>query len=642
MSKQVPTHAFGPFELRIPTRELYKYGVKLKLRPQPLQILQMLLEHSGDAVTREELRKALWVETTFVDFEHGLNNSIKELRRVLGDSAAEPRYIETLPRVGYRFIASVQRDESAGDDHVVAMPTPPPTPELPATSGPQQRWGMRWLPAHFRLLVAVTSLMMLAAAVYLMWWSSLHPSHANTRVVLAVLPFENLTGDSGQDYLSDGLTEELISQLGQADSRRLGVIGRASVMHYKGGHESLQEIGRALQVQYAVEGNVRRDSGRVSISARLVDMRGRSLWSGEYDKDTTDLLAIQQEIAQQISNEVRLRFGGSESSAPAKTAAIHAVSTQAHDLYLRGTYFLNKRDVAGLRQAVSCFQQAVTIDPGYASAHAALANSYALLSSYSGGLQAQYMPKAKQAALRALELDGNLPEAHVALAVIAQNYDWDWQAAEREYRLAIQLNPNYATAHHWYAEHLAYRGRFREALAESELARQIEPLSMIIAADRGVILYYARQFDDSIKQFAAVREMEPNFVRAGMIVYPMVEKQLYSDALKIEEQAHRIYGENAWYWSNVAYVAGRSGRQKDAHRALRQLKQLNRRRPFDPGILLLANLAIGDREQAFFWMEKAYTEHSCVLASLKVEPAFDPVRADPRFQDMLQRLRLDR
>jgi tetratricopeptide (TPR) repeat protein len=239
-----------------------------------------------------------------------------------------------------------------------------------------------------------------------------------------------------------------------------------------------------------------------------------------------------------------------------------------------------------------------------------------------------------------LELDGTLPEAHVALALIAQKYDWDWQTAENEYRHAIRLNPNYATAHHWYAEHLAYVGRFDEALAESARAQQIDPLSLIIATDRGLIFYYSRRYDDAIKQFVAVREMEPTFMGSGLIAYPQIEEHLYPQAFSQLEHAHKAFGESAWYWAWMAYVYGRSGRKKEARHALQEVTTWNRRQPLDPGVILWANLAVSDRDQIFSCLERAYSQHSSILTTLKVDPAFDPLRSDARFQLLLGRVGL--
>jgi len=640
MAVQAPIYRFDVYELRLGTRRLFKQGIRLKLRPQPFRILTTLVQRAGDAVTREELRELLWSKETFVDFEHGLNTAIKELRAILNDSASAPRYIETVPKVGYRIMVPVDITESALPGSGSVTPTSAIS-EFPAVVAVRETQG--WHLQSFsrsQILLALSVFSVFGVVAYFAWWHPVHSTQANARIALAVLPFENLTGDAGQDYLGDGLTEELISQLGQMDPQHLGVIARTSVMHFKNSHDSLEEIGRTLQVQYALEGTVRHASDQLRVSVQLVDMKGHALWSREYDRENSDLLTIQGEIAREISDEISLKLRGSKTAVPLTATQANQVTNEAHDLYLRGTYSLNKRNVPELQHAVLYFQQAIAKDPNFAVAYAALANSYVLLGGYSGGLQTQYMPKARASALRALQLNGNLPEAHVALAVIAQKYDWDWQTAENEYRKAIELNPNYATAHHWYAEDLAYMGRFDEAFAESERARQIDPLSLIIAADRGVILYYARRYDESIKQFNIVREMEPTFIRGQLIVYPQLEKHLYPEVLKVLEQERPADGESPWYWASMAYVCGRSGREKEAHNALEKVKMLNQHQPLDPGILLWANLGTGNREQIFYWLDKAYSQHSNILTQLKVDPAFDSLRADPRFQQLEQRVGL--
>src|SRR5260370_9030518 len=334
--------------------------------------------------------------------------------------------------------------------------------------------------------------------------------------MMAVLPFENLTGDVGQDYFSDGLTEEMIAQLGRLDPQRLGVIARTSVMHFKHSQEQLDQIGRELGVQYVLEGSVRRDADKVRISAQLIQVKDQThLWAEQYDRGLTSLLALQGEIAQEIADEIHLTLGGDHKriAADPKPAASPS-SYEAYDLYLKGRYFWNKRTVQGFQQAIEYFQQAITKDPNYARAFAGFADSYALVSSYRFPPQQQLMPSARTAALRALQIDDSLAEAHTSLALITENYDWDWQTAEKEYRRAIQLDPNYATAHHWYAEYLSFQGRFDESFRESEPARQLGPLSLIIAADNGAILYFYRQYDRAIEQFRAVLEMEPNFPRS--------------------------------------------------------------------------------------------------------------------------------
>ncbi|MGC2193904.1 MAG: hypothetical protein WA628_04455 [Terriglobales bacterium] len=250
------------------------------------------------------------------------------------------------------------------------------------------------------------------------------------------------------------------------------------------------------------------------------------------------------------------------------------------------------------------------------------------------------MPKARTAALRALEIDDSLPEAHTALALIVQNYDWDWQTADKEFRRAIELDPNYATAHHWYAEHLAWQGRFDEALRESQLARQLDPLSLIIGADNGAILYFARHYDRAIQQFRAVRELEPNFPRAGLIVHAYAQKGMFPEALACIESERKAYGDGPWDWSELAYLYGRSGQTAQARRALIKLERLERRQPMDPAVFVLAHLGMGNNDQAFTWMRKAYEQHSIALTTLKVDPIFDPLRGDPRFHEFERRVGL--
>ncbi len=364
------------------------------------------------------------------------------------------------------------------------------------------------------------------------------------------------------------------------------------------------------------------------------------LWARQYDRELSSLLALQGEIAQEIADEIQLTLGEHKRIDIAHQASLPPKTSEAYDLYLRGQYFWNKRTPQGFEQAIECFQQAIAKDPEYARAYAGLADSYALLGGYTLAPQGEFMLKARAAALRALEIDESLPEAHTALALIVQNYDWDWQTAEKEYRRAIELNPNYATAHHWYAEHLTWLGRFDEAFRESERARQLDPLSMIIAADNGVILYSSRQYDRAIEKFRAVLAMEPNFSRTGMVINAYVEKGLFADALADIEQRRRAVGDGPWCWLALAYVYGRSGQQVQARRALEKLEQLNRSQQIDPAVITWAYIAVGDKEQALAWLEKAYSQHSNALITLKVEPGYDSLRSDPRFQDLLRRVGL--
>jgi len=637
MPSQGLTYRFGPFELRVRTRQLLKHRTKLKLRPQPFRILQILVERQGDLVTREELYEVLWPGKAFVDFEHGINNAIKELRGTLSDSASKPHFIETLPRLGYRIMVPVNREESApfvgpiGTEDTLEQPVPLPT--FPERRVPEKR--AVW---HWPLVLVLSVLSGAAITAYVAWWHPTKQSQASGHVTLAVLPFENLTGDSGQDYFSDGLTEEMIAQLGHLDPEHLGVIARTSVMHYKHGQEQLQQIGRELAVQYVLEGSVRRDSGKVRISAQLVQMKDQTpVWSRQFDRELGGLLALQGEIAQEIADEIQPILGSDHKRIAAdRKSAASPSSYEAYDLYLKGRYFWNKRTKEGFQQAAEYFQQAISKDPNYARAYAGLADTYGLMSTWSLVPQNEFMPKARDAALKALRIDANVAEAHASLALVAENYDYDWQTAEKEFRQAIQLDPAYGTAHQWYAECLSFQGRFNEALAESERARQLDPLSVIIARDHGTILYFSSQYDRAIEQFRTVREMDPDFPPSGALIQAYVQKGQFADAFT-ELEKWRTPSYEPWYWSYLAYVCGRSGQWEQARRALAKLEHIARHSKSDLTVLLLvAYVGMDRRDEAIALLQKAYSQHSSYVVALKVEPYFDPLRSDPRFRDLLR------
>lgn len=351
-------------------------------------------------------------------------------------------------------------------------------------------------------------------------------------------------------------------------------------------------------------------------------------------KNTTQLRAASNK------SEIRSASGGEDADRARKQPASPVNSAEAHEFYLKGIYFWNQRSLDGFRQAIQYFQRATKADPTYALAYAGLANSYTLLTAYSGASAALYMPQARAAALRALELDENSAEAHTALALIVQNQDWDWQTSEKEFRRAVELNPNYATAHHWYAEHLMWMGRFDEALKESEKARQLDPLSLIIAADNGAILYFSRQGDRAIEQFRSVLRRDPNSSRAGLIFFAYVEKKQFSQALTEANRVSRIYGDGPWYWSRLAYMYGRAGKPELARRELKKLEHASRHEQPDAAVMIWAHLGVSDKEEALADLEKAYSENHNILTSIRVEPAFDPLRSDPRFQDLLRRVGL--
>ena len=628
------------FEFDLHAYRLRRADRVLKVERIPLELLLLLIEKRGELVLREEIIERIWGKDVFLDTDNSINGAIRKIRQVLRDDADEPRFIQTIAGKGYRFIGPVT-DPVLPE---VVESSPSAVPIIARQSSDQgevqthKTAGWRWA-----LLAAIA---VVATAIVTMWFRPYRvPALAGQtrasgeRSMLAVLPFENLTGDPGQEYFSDGLTEEIISQLGDLDPSHLGVIARTSVMHYKGSREPLDRIGKELGIQYLLEGSVRRDSNKVRITAQLIQVKDQShIWARQYDRDLTNILALQQEIAEDTAGEIQLTLGRHPRIDTAIQRPLTRQAYAGYDLYLKGRYFWNKRTTHGLQQAIDYFQQAIAKDGNDARAYAGLADAYALLSGYSLKPQSECMPKARVAALKALKLDDRLAEAHTSLALIKENYDWDWPAAEKEYRRAIELNPNYATAHEWYAEYLSLLGRFDEALAESERARQLDPLSLIIAADHGTILLYARQYDRSIAQFRAVQEMEPNFGRAHYVAAAYVEKGQFAEALaemKSPDPEH-----DPWFWAWQAYIYGRAGQPAEARAAVQKLKELYRTEHFGPDALLWAYIGAGDKDQAFVWFEKAYADHSNSLTGLKVNPGLDFLRGDPRFQELMRRVRL--
>ena len=610
---------------------LRRSGRVLKLERIPAEVLAILIERRGQIVRREHIVERIWGKDVFLDTDNSINGAIRKIRQVLKDDSEQPRFIQTVTGKGYRFIAPVGHSDVS---RPVAVPSPP-TPITAAPTGKPIRW--RW-PILLGIIAVIA-----AMGIYLQ--SSRSRARTSTpsgRLMLAVLPFANLTGDASQDYFSDGLTEEMISQLGDLDPDHVGVIARTSVMHYKHSQEPLSQIGRDLGVQYVLEGSVRRDSGRVRIAAQLIQLRDQThLWTREYDRELSDVFALQGEIAREIADQIQLTLGQiHEPAGPVAQSSPSAKAFEAYDLYLKGRYFWNKRTREGLQQAAEYFQQAINKDPAYARAYAGLAESYALMGGYTGLPPKEFMVKARAAAGRALELDEQLPEAHTAMAIIAQNYDWDWQTAQKEYRRAIQLDPNYATGHHWYAECLALQGRFDEAFSEIGIARRLDPLSLIIASDYGAILYFSRQYDRAIEQLRSVLETEPDFPRAHILAWAYAQQGLFADALADAEAQGRRRDDNPWYWAMIAYISGRSGNQAKAKDALEQLRKLEQHRAVDSLCFTVAYVGLNNKDEALHWLEKAYQEHSNSLTALKVDPTYDPLRGEPRFQELLRRLRL--
>lgn len=629
------TLKFGDdFELDCAARQLRRSGQVLKVERIPMELLLSLVQLQGQLVTREQLVEKIWGKDVYLDTDNSINGAIRKIRQVLKDDPEEPRFIQTITGRGYRFIAPV----SSPDAEPVAVAE---VPESPVREHARRDSAGRFTPLRvLAISIFVTVIVLIAAwGAYRQWFEfPVPPVRSGGRGMLAVLPFENLTGDAGQEYFSDGMTEEMITQLGSLDPEHMGVIARTSVMHYKHSQEQLPQIAGELGVEYVLEGSVRRDGDRVRITAQLIQMKDQThLWAREYDREAKNVLVMQSEIAGEISGEIQNALGEHRPIAPVSQPILSPEALEAYNLYLKGQYFWNKRTVEGFEEAIGYFRQATDKNPNDARAYAGLADSYALIGGYAGTPAADSVPQARAAALRALQLDDNLPEAHAALALVVQNHDYDWQTSEKEFRRAIELNPNYATGRHWYAEHLAWLGRFDEALRESERARELDPLSLIIAADNGAILYYSRQYDRAIAQFNAVRELDSGFPRSSLIFEAYVQKGMLAEAEAFEKGCAGAF---PWCLSNRAYTYGRAGKQTQAEKELRKLLASNEREPVDPIVMVPAYIGMGNNDQAMAWLERAFTQHSSGLTGLKVDPIYDPLRGDPRFQNLLRRVGL--
>ena len=633
---------FGPYVVDLRSGELCKGGIRVKLQERPFQILALLLAHAGESVSREEIRSRLWPDGTIVDFDNNISSAVGKLRAALCDSAAEPRYIETVGRRGYRFIAEVKWLSPPASVAPQVDPLPPAVaaPEAARELPPARpaRHGKRWVVVAFSALLLVASAALFAG--YKGWPLRSRGAAPANKVMLAVLPFTNLTGNAGQEYFSDGFTEEMVAQLGRIDPDHLGVIARTSVMQYKNNPKPLSDVAHELGVRYLIEGSVRRDANKLRITAQLIDGRDQThLWAREYDRNVTDLLQVQQEIAQNITDEILSALH------PPKRAAVPVVrrprptNYEAYDLYLQGRYLWNKRTREGFQQALDAFQKSIARDPGYAPSYAGIADSYALLSTYGYGEPDEYMSRARAAALRALQLDEQLAEAHVSLALITETYDWDAKTAEKEFRRAIELNPNYATAHHWYAEFLGFEGRFDEALAEIERARELDPLSIIIAVDRGAILFYARRHDLAVQQLVGVTDVAGDVPRAlSILACAYAELGRFDDALRVVAKLEKS-GSSPWISTLRAQVLFKKGDRSAAARLVARSENELRGNQLDAVRIRAVNHAIaGDVDGSVAWLDHAYAAHSNIMVTLNVDPVFDSIRSDARFQDLLRRV----
>jgi TolB-like protein/DNA-binding winged helix-turn-helix (wHTH) protein/Flp pilus assembly protein TadD len=626
---------FGVFDVDVRAGELRKHGLRVRLQEQPFQILAMLLEHPGQVVTREELQKKLWPADTFVDFDHGLNKAVNKIRDALGDSAESPRFVETIARRGYRFLAEVKAADAAPGQSSHVAPPPIPAaetrdrPDLAVTPAATKNRApsIAWKMAVFVLLALI---------VFFTGWK-LHSRNYPASAIhsLAVLPLESLSNDASQDYFADGMTDELISDLGQLSALR--VISRTSVMGYKHAHKPLPQIARELNVDAIVEGTVLRSGDRVRITAQLIDATAdKHLWSQSYEGELKDTLALQNQVAQAIADQIRIKLNPQEQAA-LKIARV--VNPEAYESYLKGRYFWNKRTPDSLKVALAYFNQAIDEDPNYAQAYSGLADTYALLGDWQYAVMTpkEAFPRAKAAAIQALELDSTLSEAHNSLAFCFDAFDWDLESAGKEFQRSIELNPGYATAHHWYAWHLSLLGRYDEALEEMRKAKNLDPLSLIINADLAELLVIAHFYDESIIQSRATIEMDPNFALAhNQLAQAYLQKHMNVEAIAELQKAVELSGGSPTCIANLARAYAASGKTSEAVKLLGDLKNHSNRGYSDASEVAVVYAALGDKDQAMHWLEIGYEER--FNPGVLLRPGFDPLRSDRRFQDLLRRI----
>jgi TolB-like protein/DNA-binding winged helix-turn-helix (wHTH) protein/Tfp pilus assembly protein PilF len=622
---------FGAFEFHVQARELRKHGLRIRLTGQPISVLGMLLERPGEVVTREHLQKRLWPAGTYVDFEHSVNAAVKRLRQALGDSADSPRFIETLARNGYRFIAPLT--ERIDD---LAEPAGQKQAEE-AEPAAQVQNAAKWLRflAFPRVMAGV--LLLIVIAGFIIGLHKRRSTHTGSGPIrsLVVLPLANLSGDPDEEYFVEGMADALRQHLEVISALR--VISRTSSMYYRGSSKPLPEIARQLNADAVVEGSVLRSGNRVRINVELIRTASDThVWGGSYDRDLKDIFVLQAEVAQKIADEIRATLSPPDR---ARLARRHTPDPDAYLAYSKGRFFWNRRTEVDLKRAIGYFQQAIEKDPNYALAYDGLADCWLPLGWYAYMAPAETFPYARVAVMKALALDDSLAEAHTSLAFVTLYYDRDWADAEREFRRAIELNPNYANGHHWYAEFLSLVGRHAEAIAESERARELDPLSNIINTWVGSRYFFARQYDKAIEQYRNAVEMDPGFVPVHLVLGDALEqKHMYQEAITELEKAVSLSGGSPVYMASLAHAYGVAGRRGQAKKLFDDLRNLSKRRYVSSYDLALASLGIGETNRAFALLARAVEERSPRAAFLGVDPRFDGLRSDARFKELMIRI----
>jgi TolB-like protein/DNA-binding winged helix-turn-helix (wHTH) protein/Flp pilus assembly protein TadD len=656
------------YELDLRPRRLRRGSHVLKLERIPFEILLLLLEQRDEIVTRDQIVSRVWGQGVFLDTDNSIRGAIRKLRQVLKDDAETPRFIQTVTGQGYRFIALVipsQEPSPASEPEASGVPTrdrdfvseldgwlqarrlrlvepdQDPTAEA-ATDGGSAHGKRNRKPSRWPFVGAVALLAVACLLSFLVVWgwrlASNPPAHSHGKIVLAVLPFENLSRDPDQEFFSDGLTEEMIAQVGKLNRDRLTVVARSSVAKYKGTHLAAKEIGKELNADYLIQGSVRRSPDRVRITVQLIEAQNQTdLWTESYDRELKDLLAVQDSVVQSIASQIHIALTEEQKT---HLANPQQTKPQAYEAYLKGRYYWNKRTADGMQKAEHYFQQAIDGDPTYAAAYSGLADCNSGLTWHGFKSPADALPKAYAAARKAIEIDPRSAEAHASMGLVL-SHGWNWAGAEAEFRRALELDPRLANAHHWYGDYLSVKRRHDEALAEASRALELDPLNLMIGTWVALRHYQAHDYARAIEQARNSVELDSNFAAAHLLLGEgYVQAGLHGEGVSELKRAASLSGGSPLYTAQVAVALAAAGQRREALRIAHELETMSRKRYVSPYGLAQIYAALNRNQDTFKWLQAAYDDRAVWMGYLAVDPIFDRYRSDHRFQELLRRIDL--
>jgi DNA-binding winged helix-turn-helix (wHTH) protein/TolB-like protein/Tfp pilus assembly protein PilF len=661
------TYEFGQFRLDATKRLLYRDGEAVPLTSKSFDILLELVLNREKVLEKAELMQRVWPDS-FVE-EGNLTQNISILRKALGESPNEHRFILTVPGRGYRFVANVhhspdqesgsptQNDSTASakirqtdstNDFSDTQLSPsttqsddrqflrsPTQEDFTSITDAQKQHSSDTRKRRKRLTLLALSLFLVGFIITFRVWLAKQPKSVTEVKSIAVLPFKMLNSEVGEEYLELGLADALITKLNRI--KQISVRPTSAITRYVNSEKEAPEIGRDLGVEALLDGRIQRVGDRIRVTVQLIRASdGTSIWAEGFDGRFTDILGVQDSISEQVVKKLEVNLSGKESQQLAKN---YTQNVEAYKLYLQGRGFWNRRTQDDLKISIEHYEKAIALDPNYALAYAGLAESYALLNLYSAHQMKDAFPKARAAAEKALAIDDSLAEAHTALAYVKEQYDWDWEAAEREFKKALDLNENYPTAHHWYSEYLALTGRTAESIEHIKRAQDVDPTSLIIHTQSAYPYFCARQYDSAIDILNKVIEKDENFSTSRYYLARCYEqKALYEEAIAEYKKAIALSGGSSLMLARLGCCYAVSGRMREAKEVLKELKKLSTERYVSPFSIAILHAAFGEKEQAMVLLEKAYEDRDGLLVVLKVDAHLDSLRSESRFMDLLHRV----